>query len=245
MMEQKNNCQYCNSPINLQDLKNRRWVNDSEEFYFECSFCRKENKLVFPLFINEHIAKHYIRVIKEDSNYLLDGQKALINQHLEICAVCRNKFDEQILGEIESKITFNEESLRFFETNSQEVVRQLQLNDVKFIGKDDEINIEGFAIDDSKFVLTKEDEFYRRKRKFQHHDGRELDYLNIFYYLRDELCLSGMVSFLILDDIFIVDRIWLRPKQVLEKEKKFFEDLKNGKVKIKLNTLANIFKRLS
>jgi hypothetical protein len=43
----------------------------------------------------------------------------------------------------------------------------------------------------------------------------------------------------------LLHRLWLRSKELLEQEKEYFEKIKNGNAKIRLDSLVKIFKVLN
>lgn len=227
----RTNCIECGHPLHLQDLKNSQWIDDDQEFNFVCSACGRENLVKFGLFNkNGHIEKSYLSIIKDDKDYLTGERLSRFYNHINNCELCKNELNEEYILEVEEKIKFNERSLLYFTRNSQDIFKKLTKLDYE--RNNDHIKWFSYFC---KFKIDEDDEFYRYEKK---------DYLQICYYLRQNSCLSGMVCFSIVKEDVILEKIWLRSEENLKKEQELFRLLKEGKIKIKLDTIKKIFKAL-
>lgn len=217
-----NYCYKCDKSLYLSDVESDKWYDDREEFILKCSYCGEENKIIIQLFIEGHINKYNLEMLKQDKNYLPEKQIEIIKNHLENCQICRDSIDELYLEEATSNVNFNQESLKYFDIHSKEINSEI------FVESN---GVKKFSYENQVYILKPEDEFYRENNK-------------IYYYLKEDICLAGMVSIMEINNNFKLDKIWLRSKESLEKERNFFELLKDKKIKLELQTLETIFKRL-
>jgi hypothetical protein len=124
---------------------------------------------------------------------------------------------------------FDKKTLEFFMNNSKEIFKELET--VTFHKNGKGIVIDDFELENKHYIIKDEDLFFR-------------DQVRICYYLRIDCCLAGLVSFLNSENRVILERIWFRAEESIKKEQKFFQDLKNKKIKLELQTLETIFKRI-
>jgi len=222
------NCSECNHPLYLQDVSSCNWVDDVQEFVFVCSSCKKENVVKVKLFdLNGHIRRSYLAIMKDDSTYLNNEQLEKVSKHLEECEYCKSRVNDEYVEEVEEKIRFNEKSMDFFESNGKEINEKIKIETIdrsKF-----------FMFDNEKYIINEQDEFFRN-------NGCGI---NVCYYMRQGFCLVGMACIRILNDEVFLHKIWLRSKVQVEKEKVFFEKLKSGEIKLKLDTLGKIFQTIA
>lgn len=235
----KTNCDHCFYPLNLQDLDRKQWNGDVEEFVFQCSFCGKETIVKSNLFDEEHINDNYLNVIREDPDYFSKDYQDKIFEHLKNCLFCKDKFEEDFLDSIENKIKFSQKSLEHFRKYSQQIL--IELNDVEYFKDSNGVNIREFRYDDKIYLIDEDDEFYRDKKKLKTIDNVE----EICYFIKENQNIIGNVSFLIKEEKIVLDRIWFLSNTIIEKRHKFFKDLEQGKIKIKLNTLEKIYSKLN
>jgi len=224
-----NKCIGCGRSLYLSDVEENIWHDDYEEFILTCHYCGQKNNIIIRLFDEAgHISKYNLEMLKTEKNYLPEKQLQTVSEHLKNCQSCSEALDNCILNEIETKVKFNEKTLTFFMNNSKEIFKEM--NEVTFHNNGKGLCVEAFELSDNKYTLKEEDSFFR-------------DSVRVCYYLRINHCLVGLVSFLNSDKV-ILERIWLRSSESIKKEQKFFQDLKDKKIKLELQTLATIFKRI-
>ena len=236
----KTNCDHCYYPLHLQDLNRNQWIGNTEEFIFQCSFCGKETIIKSNLFIDNHISENYLNVIRDDPDYFSKDYQDKIYSHLKECLECKDKFEEGFLESIENKIKFSRKSLEHFKKYSQQVLRELNDDEVEYVENNDAVHIKKFYYD-KDYVLEEDDEFYRDKKKLKTIEDVE----EICYFIKEEQYVIGHVSFLVKNKTIVLDRIWFLSNDIIEKRNKFFKDLEQGKIKIKLNTLEKIYSKLN
>lgn len=231
-LSKKLNCKSCESPLYWQDLETINWVNDHQDYVFICSECDTENIIQTRLFRDGHITKIYFDVLKDekDRNCFPSEQLQKISEHLEHCNQCSEKLNEAILNEIEEKVKFNEKSYRYFIRKSNNIFKDLENTITTEDG-----HIEKFSYGGKDYTVNKDDEFFRETTNTVR---------KICYYLKIENCTIGMVSFIFSGEKIILEKIWFRPTEIINKQRKLFQDIKEGKVKIRLDTLYKIFKTL-
>jgi len=245
----RTNCKKCGFPLHLQDLKSKEWEGEDEKFVFECSACNEQNVIKSSLFIDDHlnISKDYLAIVKEDREYLPSELFEKIIFHIENCEECRNRLNEKYLTEIENKIKSNERTLSFFEKNSLEIMEKLEavntiengINQIEiYQNAQSDVYIRRFSYKDNIYELNEDDEFFRKQ-------DDDLSIQRLYYYIRQDVYLSGMVSFYIKNGDICLERIWFRTLESMAKEKEFIQELKDGKIKIKLETISRIFKFLN
>jgi hypothetical protein len=221
------NCSVCNSSLYLNDVVSNTWdsVNNVENFILKCSSCNHRNVVTVDLFKDGHISSYNLQMLRVDKNYFPKEQFDKITEHLQSCDVCKSHFEDTLLAEIEDNTIFNDKTVEFF--NKHGLLRMKKAENIIF----EKNNITQIIINKNKFELTQEDEFYRDKN-------------TVGYYLRQDLCLYGLISFIFDNNEIFIERIWMRTLESVEKEKVFFDQLKNKKIKIDLKTIETIFKRI-
>jgi len=223
-------CSNCNKSLYLSDVESNTWHTEFEQFVLSCSFCGEKNFIDVNLFDeNRHITKFNLEMLKKEKRYLPDQQMQLISEHLQNCNPCSEALNCCILNEIETRLRFNEKTLNFFMNNSKEVFREI--SEAKWHLNGTDIKIDAFKLNDKEFSIKDEDIFFKDK-------------VRICYYLRLDSCLAGLASFLNSSDKIILERIWTRSEASIKKEQNFFQDLKDKKIKLDLETLETIFTRI-
>ena len=225
-----NKCVKCKKTLYLSDVESNTWYDDHEEFVLTCSYCSEKNYIQVKLFDEHgHITKYNLEMLKKEKNYLPEKQMQMLTNHLHECNVCSEALNCCILNEIETKLRFNEKTLNFFMSNSKEILKEI--SNVKFHTNGIGVKVDLFEFENKQYSISDEDIFYRDNER-------------ICYYLRLDFCLAGLASFLNSVNKIVLERIWLRTEQSIKKEQRFFQDLKDKKIKLDLQTLETIFKRI-
>lgn len=225
-------CNKCKSSLYLNDIVNTNWENNTEKFTIKCSVCSFENNIMVNLFNDDgHINLYNLQMLRVDRNYFPKDQFDMLTEHLNNCDYCKMNFENTLLDEIENNLSFNEKTLTFFNKHSLLVMEPIIRNDITVKNKQTDFCIEKVKIYDNEYILNDNDIFHRDKNL-------------VYYYLRKDLCLYGLISFLNEKDNIFIERFWKRSYNSINSEKKFFDDLKNKKIKIDLKTLETIFKRI-
>jgi len=222
----KTNCSNCGHPLHLQDLQLSEWDDTGQIFYFICQSCEHETIVKYKLFnANGHLNKITFRIIKDDTDYIRNGQLAKVTEHLSSCELCRQQVDEEYLEEVEEKVRSNEKSLAYFLKHAHSVNLKVVADVVGF-------RIKSFIYEGLKLDLNSDDEFYS-------------DDNTVYYYIKKDQCLVGMACFKFVNANTILDRIWLRSPEVVNKERDFFQGVKEGRIKIRLDSIQKIFHALN
>ena len=226
----RKNCGSCGHPLHLQDLKESQWDDDTQNFIFVCSACNSNNSVKFDLFnYDGHVNRRYLAILKDDKDYLSGERLTRFFAHVDACDNCKARLNEEYIAEVEEKIKFNEKSLLYLVRHAEDVFQ-----DVTAIYENS--HIKRFSFKGDTYEINEDDEFYRD----------EGDRLQICYYLRnDKQCLMGMVCFSIgKKEKIILEKIWFRTEENLKKEQELFRLLKEGKIKLRLETIEKIFQTL-
>lgn len=238
--DMKNKCENCNHSLYLSDVETNSWHENHEEFVLHCSKCGHDNIVKVPLFdVAGHITDYNLEMIRKELAYLPEPQLTKVKQHFEVCELCKGRFEERHLIEIEDKLEFHRKSLEFFDSNSFEVMQPV-------VGEliDKKIAIKKFCYHPNGNLAKLTDRYLRDCYDIKDEDEFHRDNGRVVYYLRENIVLTGMASFIMLDGVIYLENIWVRTKLSYEKEKKFFDGLKNRSVQLKLETLEAIFKRV-
>ncbi|MDD5650197.1 MAG: hypothetical protein PHF86_07275 [Candidatus Nanoarchaeia archaeon] len=221
-------CENCSNFLSILDLNSVEWDNEVEEFIFICPFCQKESKLVSFLFEQGHINIHYLELIALDTeelnqekylDYIPDLQKDFLISHLSSCSLCSYKLETMRLNKIYQKFEFNENSYTFFMSKAKSVSKTLDQFDIKIVNN----TIESFLYNNTKYYLFQKNLIYYKN----------ID--NSFYscyFIELNKYIIGMVSFIKSKKIILLDKIWLKPKEIILKEKKIINNLKCSDIKI-------------
>jgi hypothetical protein len=228
-------CTKCDTELSVQDLEKNEWVEDSEVFYIKCSVCDGITILKSNLFEDGHIAQQYLGLIVSDSgkhkekyvDYIPEVQKQKLFDHLNICDFCKNKIEGVRLAEISKEIEFNEKAYDFFLSKAKDVITQVDKEILKN---------KAFIFEKEEYALNPEELFYQKKELL---NGIEIE--RLCYNLETDGIYVGMVSFVISNDRLILEKIWLKSENRIEKEKEFLKNIRSGKFRI----LFSIIKKLN
>jgi hypothetical protein len=211
-------------------------------FIIKCPSCEFESKLVSPLFEEQHVSQQYLRMIVSDSkndkkekltNYIPEQQRKNIFDHVSSCKKCSERIDDLRLSEISKEIKFNEKTYVFFVAKAKDIIKELDpsKNQVEL----NCIGVKSFLFEDEHYHVCEEDLFY-------HHHG-ELNGVMIerfCYNLEKEEFSIGMVSFVMSNGKIILEKIWLKSQQRIEKEKQFLSNLRSGKIRILFDLIQKL-----
>lgn len=240
MPVQMTNCYNCHNPLGLYDLRENVWHDDYEEFIFVCPNCEKQNKIISNLFKDGHINLNYLALFKDNPQHFPEKQKSVIEDHIHSCEECSARINELILSEIEEKIRFNEESLKYFESHGQTAAYSLTGDQVQTEEIEGLKIVKCFKWNGDCHDLNQVDEFYRQTGPLFGNPNVIAE--RVVYYMFEDHWLLGMVSFIFYESKVILERIWFKPDKVVKLEKKFIQDLKNRKANLKLAVLRDISK---
>lgn len=228
-------CKQCKTSLGLQDLEQNEWYDNEEVFIIKCPVCQNETRLVSALFDeSQHISSQYLRMIVCDSNsqkkekytdYIPQKQRQRIFQHLSSCSVCADKTESYRLSEIAKEIEFNENTYKYFVTKSKNVIKELDPEKKQIIVNG---TIKSFVFENETYEISEEILFYNNQETLDN------------TILIDRLCYTldkdgfniGMVSFVKSNEKIILEKIWLKSEQRIEKEKQFVLSLRSGKIRI-------------
>jgi hypothetical protein len=236
------NCCNCFGQLGIYDLKHNSWNTDVEEFVFICPVCKTENTIRSSLFKNNHIALHYLTLYKENQINIPIEQKKILEEHVRNCPECTKALNELLLTEIEDKFRFNEQSFEFFSKHAKLIAKQLDDGRIVAEIKDGHASVKFFEFEDKKYQLTESDEFYRKDDFLEGNQSLPIE--RIAYYLFEAHWLLGMVSFLAYKDKLVLEKIWFKPPNIINLEKKFIDDLKKRRIDLKLDTLKDFSKQV-
>jgi hypothetical protein len=219
-------CSSCNFVLSIQDLDRTEWVNDSEEFIFICSNCKNETKLVSFLFNQEHINEQYLETIVADVDneekyldYVPNKQKEYLLNHLKKCLICSDKLESLRLKNISRQIITNEKTYNFFMSQAKQIGKKLTCSEITI----NCIGIKSFIFNQNLYKFSKRNLFYN-------HLEHNKNYL--CYFLENDSHIIGMVSFIKMQDEVLLDKIWVKSEERIEKEKRLLRNLKCADVKI-------------
>jgi hypothetical protein len=243
--EAKSNCDKCGSPLHIQDVLKIVTEDDHERFIFNCSSCRGETIVKSMIFVSGHISLKYLETIKEHKDIISKEALEIISHHLENCAVCKDKYEEIFLEEASDNARLNRKLVSHFIQKSREIMKVLEKSEYR-MGRD---GLREFTFKGREYVLNQEDEFFRDSNNL-HRLGRDRfknnEFQNVFYFMREEEIITGIVSFLIFTDKVVLERISFRSREDFNKDKKilqeFRQDLKKGK--FKLSAIQKYFNRI-
>jgi len=221
-------CSNCGKSLSLQDANRNEWQDEAEVFVFVCPGCSAETKIIARLFESGHISSQYLEMIVLDTedqgkekylDYIPGNQKQKLIKHLASCEFCSDKLERLRLNRIANSIEFKEATYSFFLTQAKEVYKVLQIDEFKKNG----IGLKLFVFEGVSYQMTKDDLFYNivnDKKRSQ----------CLCYILEKDSHNVGMVSFIMLNDKVILEKIWLKSSQRILKEKKFLDNLKNSEL---------------
>jgi hypothetical protein len=230
MLQTTTKCYNCYTPLGIYDLKNSKWHDDVEEFIFICPSCGKENKIMSNLLSEGHIAMNYLSLFKENKDYLPEQQQSIIFGHLTSCNICKNILNDLLLNEVEEKATFNAESIRYFNNHGFDVMQNVT-SEVKVEGRR---NIREFCLNGKVHNLTDECEVCREPFFL---DEKKTQAERIIYFLMDEFLLLGMVSFVFCNDEIVLEKVWIKPEEMVKDERQLIDDFKNHRLNVSLSVL--------
>lgn len=233
-------CSQCKISLSIQDLEKNEWQDDAEVFIIKCPVCEHETKLVSSIFEETgHISNQYLRMIIVDSkfqnkekltDYMPEQQRRKLFQHLSSCHVCSDKIESMRLLEISKEIEFNENAYKFFITRAKDIIKELDPSKVKSNGR-----IKSFVYEDQKYDITEENLFCHHKELL---NGVDIE--RLCYNLERNDFSIGMVSFVKSNGKIILEKIWLKSEQRIEKEKQFLTNLRSGKIRILLELIQRL-----
>jgi len=225
-------CSLCNTSLSLQDVDRNIWKEQSEEFIIKCPVCQTEKILISELFEHGHINKQYFAIIVSDSDsnnkekltdYIPQNLKQKIFDHLSSCQICSEKIEEFRLNKIFKKINLNEETYNFFIKCANDVIIELNRENISFKNN----NICSFKFENQTYTIDQNNIFYSCEKTLE---GIKIE--QKCYLLEKNSYNIGMVSFVFSNNKIILEKIWLKSEQRLEKEKTLLTNLKNGKIRI-------------
>lgn len=218
-------CRNCSTPLTLQDLTNNEWSDVVEEFIFVCPVCKTEKRLVTFLFDSGHITDQYLELFILDSeyfrkekflDYMPEQQRNFLISHLSSCSSCSDRLESMRLSKVCQKVKIDETMFRFFSKQAVSVFKELKQSEVVFR---DSKKIKAFLFEGVVYHLSEEKKFY---------EDNEL----LCYSLEKQKHDIGMVSFFRTKENVIVEKIWFKSKERIQKEKNFLSSLKNTEMKI-------------
>jgi hypothetical protein len=233
-------CKNCDTLLSLQDLEKNEWHDDSEVFYIKCSVCNYITTLNSNLFEQGHVSQQYLGLIIYDSgsqkeekfiNYIPEIQRKKLFEHLENCDECKKKIESIRLDEVLKQIRFNEKTYNFFVAKAKNVIKQLDHDKVKL--KDGKIT--SFIFENEQFTLNQEDLFYQKKDVLN-----DIEINRLYYDIKKNNFHIGIVSFAISNDRIILEKIWLKSENLIEKEKEFLKNLRSGKFRILFDLITKL-----
>jgi uncharacterized protein YifE (UPF0438 family) len=226
-------CKQCNTSLGIQDLDKNEWQDDAEIFVIKCPVCQTEKRLVSPLFEFDHISSQYLQMIILDSkgkkekytNYIPEKQRKKLFDHISSCKICAEKIEEIRLSEISKELQFNEDIYKFFITKSKNVIEELdpKKNQIVLNGR-----IKSFVFEGTNYTLSEDNLFYRKEESW----GANMLVERLCYTLEKDDFSIGMVSFAKSNKKVILEKIWLKSEQRIEKEKQFIANLRSGRIRI-------------
>jgi len=238
-------CIGCGESLSLQNIDKNFWREDTEVFVLNCPICDVKTEITSELFEDGHISKQYLAMVVSDTQYskttsnekLLDYlpelQKQKILEHVSMCQICADQLEEIRLKEFSKEIIFNEKTYKFFISRAKNIIRQLDLQKKQVVLS--ESGIKSFVFDETEYELQEENLFCKRSEMVE-----QIPLNRYCYNISKESIFVGMVSFVISNNKIILEKIWLKSDEHIEKEKEFLKNLKNGKVKILFNILDKL-----
>jgi len=237
-------CIGCGQSLSLQNIEKNFWREDTEVFVLVCSFCEVKTEISSELFEDEHVSNQYLSMVVSDTNYsktsnekLLDYlpelQKQKILQHVSQCRICSDKLEEIRLKEFSREIIFNEKTYNFFVNRAKSIIRELDQQKNQVVLND--TGIKSFIFNETEYELQEENLFCKRTEILE-----QIPLDRYCYNISKDKIFVGMVSFVISNNKIILEKIWLKSDEYIEKEKEFLQNLKNGKVKILFSILDKL-----
>lgn len=233
-------CSKCNKELNLQDVKNSKWVNDTQVFTVLCPRCENQNVINVNLFEKSHLSSLYIKLLCQDSSYckqntekhldyIENSKKNKILKHISECSTCYDKLEQLRLSEVCQNTASNQQLYDFFIKNAKDVIIELKKNQVK---KQNE-NICEFSYKNDIFCLGKI--VNEEKNTISNKQ------INKFCYrIESENVTIGLASFIISNSKIVLEKLWLKDKKAIKKEQRLINDIKNSKILIRLATLSKL-----
>jgi hypothetical protein len=235
-------CSKCNKQLSLQDIKQSKWEQDTEVFDLICPFCKTKNTIKIHLFENKHIGNHYIKLLSQDSSYcnnheekhfdyIENSKKEKILKHISVCSTCSEKLEEIRLFEFSVETLQNKQLYDFFLKKAKDTIIDLNKKNFKIKNK----LLKQFSFKNEKFNLS--ELFFESDEK---HNG--IEFQKQYYKIEKNKIIIGLVSFVTSNNKVILEKIWFKNKETIQKEQKFIEGIKKGKTRILLNTLSKLYR---
>lgn len=227
-------CSICDTYLSIQDISNTIWDNELVVFIFSCPICYSEKKLTSNLFESGHISKPYLEMLVIDTenkekqlDYVPVKQRQMLISHLSNCQFCSSFLEEIRLHKISKEIEFNRNIYEFFSSKAQGVCKVLNEQEIKI----DCNSIKYFKFNDKEYELLFKNLIYESTTN----DGQILCYV-----IEQDNFKIGMVSFLKLQDNIILDKIWIKSKERIQKEKLFLSNLKIFEFRILVDLIKKV-----
>lgn len=234
-------CSRCSTSLSIQDLDKNEWLENCEIFTLKCPVCSQESKLESNLFDEHgHLSNQYLKIIVIDSkdnkkekylNYIPLFQRNKILNHLSSCSICSERTEELRLSEISYELDFNEKIYKFFIEKSKDVYKELDPTKIQL----DDSSIKSFTFEDETYEIKEEDLFYHNNQKLNN-----VDIERLCYNLEKDEFSVGMVSFVKSNGKIILEKIWLKSEQRIEKEKEFLQNIRSGKIRILFDLIQKL-----
>lgn len=228
----KMKCKQCDFPLSIYNVDDNFWFEDKQTFVFVCPVCSSKSELISSIFEHKHITKPYLEMLIVDSenkekqlDYMPQYQKDLILTHLCSCTHCSSVLESMRLIKISNEIEFNRNIYNFFIMQAIDVSRKLSNEEVKING----VGIKSFKFHNQEFYISKKHLFYECKK-----DNAKL----LCYVIEHDCTNIGMVSFIKHSDFIVLDKIWLKSEERLEKEKRFLNNIKTGNMKVLIDLVT-------
>jgi len=174
---------------------------------------------------NGHINQKYLLMIRDVKDYINYLPKRLFNkitEHFVECKICSDRLNNEFLNEIEDKKKFELKFYDYFEKNSIDINKPVEIEEC----------------DNNKFYFKSN----RKKYKIEKNNIFFQDNERTCYYIKHDIILIGMVSFKIeKKPQMILERILFRPQKTIDREKELFKKLKSNKTLFQLSTIKNVF----
>jgi len=227
-------CSTCSTYLSIQDISNTTWDNELVIFTFSCPICCSEKSLISHLFESGHISKPYLEMLVIDSenkekqlDYMPIKQRQMLIDHLSKCEFCSSFLEEIRLDKISNEIEFNRNIYDFFSSKTQDVNKVLN---------DQEINIacdiiKSFKFNDREYEILFKNLIYESSTN----NGQILCYV-----IEQDDFKIGMVSFLKTQEKIILDKIWIKSKERIQKEKLFLSNLKIFEFRILVDLIKKV-----
>lgn len=225
-------CERCGTSLSIQDLEKNEWFNDSEIFFIKCPLCEHEIRLISSLFEEEHINKQYLKMIVLDSfsnkkekyvDYIPKKQRDILFEHLSSCYKCSQDIEGMRLTEVDREIEFNKATYKFFIDKSKDTMIELDTKDMTLEGS----VLKSFVFDNKVYEVCEDNLFFSNNEVLEN-----VKVKRECYNLDNGELVIGMVSFVFSKNKVILEKIWLKTEQQIEKEKMFLSNMRRGKIRI-------------